>query len=127
MADWFPDGTRLVFTAYATGTLYRELFSVKADGSDIRRLTHTEISESHPKVSPDGQKITYDRGSEVWVMNADGTGETRLAEGIHPNWSPDGDRIVFIHSPPEDFRQKGTVWLMNSLGRDLKQLTFGPE
>jgi TolB protein len=127
MADWFPDGVRLVFSAYTAGTHYKELFTVRADGSDIQRLTDTEVSESHPKVSPDGGKIVYDRGSEVWIMNSDGTGQTRLTKGIHPNWSPDGGRIVFIYSPPDDFRQKGTVWAMDSEGRNLRQLTFGPE
>lgn len=32
---------------------------------------------------------------EVGVVNADGTGERVVGEGTHPQWSPDGTRILF--------------------------------
>src|SRR3990172_8737483 len=37
---------------------------------------------------------------EIFVMNADGTGQTRLtfntASDVYPSWSPDETKIVFV-------------------------------
>jgi Tol biopolymer transport system component len=51
--------------------------------------------------SPDGSRIAYQRGGEIWVAQVDGGGEYLLASGfssihgIGPVWSPTGDRIVY--------------------------------
>src|SRR5215211_1632578 len=40
-----------------------------------------------------------DGNDEIYVMNADGSGQTRLtddpANNLSPSWSPDGERIAF--------------------------------
>jgi Tol biopolymer transport system component len=33
--------------------------------------------------------------SEIWIMNADGSGQRRLASGLSPAWSPDGSMIAY--------------------------------
>ena len=57
-----------------------------------------------PAWSPDGSRVAFsshhDRDDwEIYVMNADGTGLTRLTESVaddrSPGWSPDGLTIVF--------------------------------
>ena len=56
-----------------------------------------------PTWSPDGSKIAFhstrDGNNEIYVMNADGSGQTRLtnnpAAGLLPAWSPDGIKIAF--------------------------------
>gem|GEM_PF-988875 len=61
---------------------------------------------SSPVWSPDGSKIAFDQGPygdrEIYVMNADGTGRTRLTtlpgEDGSPTWSPDGSKIAFLHT-----------------------------
>jgi Tol biopolymer transport system component len=111
--SWAPDGQRLAFARRArtttivcdpappacTGTksdTATDVFSVNADGTDVRQLTSTpEVNEVDPSFSPDGRMIAYyrlraDRGDEfgeVWVMNADGTGKRRVALGANPEWS----------------------------------------
>src|SRR5438067_1959627 len=59
---------------------------------------------SDPQVSPDGKRVVYVRNffdvmkdrrrSNLWVVNADGTGHQPLTSGSHadasPRWSPDG-------------------------------------
>ena len=42
--------------------------------------------------SPDGTRIAYEQGGDLWVMNADGSGKIRLtssfwSDGI-PRWRP---------------------------------------
>jgi TolB protein len=60
----------------------------------------------HPTWSPDGTRIAFDwaagalGSSDIWVMNADGTGRTNLTQTEtviekDPSWSPDGKRLVF--------------------------------
>ena len=58
----------------------------------------------HPAWSPDGARIAFasDRdggANEIYVMQADGTGKTRLttnaAQDWEPTWSPDGTKIAF--------------------------------
>ena len=63
--------------------------------------TKAEKVES-PAWSPDGRRIAYvnrDAGSQIHIMNADGTDDRRLSEGsvcqTGPTWSPDGTRIAF--------------------------------
>jgi Tol biopolymer transport system component len=81
--------------------------------------------DEQPSWSPDGGKIVFvsnrdvyehygDR--EVYVMNADGSGQTNLTSrpGIDqgPAWSPDGSRIVFTSSRDGNFE----IYVMNADG-----------
>ena len=110
--SWAPDGSRVAFSRRArTDTLIcnpappscsgtqtddqRDVFTMNRDGTDIRRLTSTSgKDEVDPSYSPDGRMIAYyrrpdgdnERG-EVWVMNADGSGQHRVALGSYPEWS----------------------------------------
>jgi Lysyl oxidase/WD40-like Beta Propeller Repeat len=50
--------------------------------------------------SPDGTLIAFGRSGDLWIANADGTGQRRLAstpnvEEWGPSWSPDGQVLVY--------------------------------
>lgn len=81
--SWTPDG-RIVFMSRRTGAT--EIHSMNADGSDVIRLTRTEMGESiDPRVSPDGRKIVYTwvpaggaGPKHLMLMNIDGADTKRL-------------------------------------------------
>jgi Tol biopolymer transport system component len=72
----------------------------------------TQLTEGgkacRPHFSRDGRKIAYvsakaDGNGDIWLMNPDGTGKTRLTErdetaDYFPSWSPDEEYIVFSSS-----------------------------
>ncbi|HKT61840.1 MAG TPA: hypothetical protein VJQ46_17410 [Gemmatimonadales bacterium] len=99
---------RIYFSGFMTGNY--DLFSVKPDGSDLRRLTYGAEFETSPAVSPDGKKIAYLKQrtsgleTDLWIMNADGTRpRLRLAvpDTVYnfygPVWSPDGRTITLTY------------------------------
>jgi Tol biopolymer transport system component len=102
-----PDSARIAFTSDADGNF--EIYSMEADGSDVRQLTFTDspIQQLGPKFSPDGTQLLYasdideanrDLFQDLWVMPADGGPGTRLTTGLNDresrSWSPDGTQIV---------------------------------
>src|SRR5688572_30776895 len=62
---WSPDGQRLVFTGYDGGL--SDLFTVNADGTDLRRLTNDRYADLQPSWSPDGKTVVFatDRGPDT--------------------------------------------------------------
>jgi dipeptidyl aminopeptidase/acylaminoacyl peptidase len=123
--DWSPDGTRIAFHSNRTfppDGFQRGILSIAPNGQGLQRLTAGSADLS-PDWSPDGTKIVFQRSpvlfddSEIYVMNADGTGVQRLTDNSvyeeNPVWSPDGRKIVFgRESPVGHF----SLWTMNSDG-----------
>jgi Tol biopolymer transport system component len=83
-----------------------QIFTIKPDGTGRRQLTHVpdDKTAASPAWSPDGRRIAFqsnvDGEFQLWVMNADGSGQTRLLSDpgynhYQPSWSPDGRRLVF--------------------------------
>jgi Tol biopolymer transport system component len=90
-ASFSPDGKSILFTSFATGNA--ELWVMNADGTNPLRLTTTTGSATtrngttiewaiNGSYSPDGKQIVYastqSGHSEIWVMNADGSGQTQV-------------------------------------------------
>ena len=88
-----------------------DVCTMDADGTDVARLTDagaTSTLNGAPAWSPDGRRIAFERygpgpygqGWAIHVMNADGSGQTRLIEGgRRPAWSPSGHGLVYECAP----------------------------
>jgi hypothetical protein len=67
-----------------------------------------------------------DGNNEIYVMNADGSGQTRLTNQPEldgqPRWSPDGSRIAFLSLRDGN----SEIYLMNADGSDPVNLTNSP-
>jgi TolB protein len=67
-------------------------------------------------------RIVFDNYDDVWSINADGTGLTRLTDSswheFDAAWSPDGTRIAY-RSEPNDYPQ---LWVMNADGSGKHRL-----
>ncbi len=150
---WSPDGARIVFnSARSTPDLsvdwskqHIEVFTMAADGSDVRQVTRFKTVSTYPQFSPDGRKIAFRRvtdepgmlwdltlgarNSEVFVMNADGSNPVNVSKSAAydgwPAWSPDGSRIVFSsnRAGPANI---GQLYVIDAEGGNLQKLTDGP-
>ncbi len=133
---WAPTTGRIALSADVRDVF--EIYTVNADGTELKRLTTIDVwpgipwNPGHlwPAWSPDGWKIAYTvvEGAEeqdIYVMNADGTGQTRLTAAAgrdnYPAWSPEGSKIAFS----SDRAQPGIldIYVMNADGTDPVRLT----
>ncbi|MCB8981701.1 MAG: PD40 domain-containing protein [Ardenticatenaceae bacterium] len=96
----------LVFTSERDGNW--EIYRMDADGSNVVRLTDTDISEGGADWSPDGRSVVFwsrrDGNADVYVMGADGRDPRNIAydpaengfEEFYMRWHPDGGSIAFF-------------------------------
>jgi dipeptidyl aminopeptidase/acylaminoacyl peptidase len=99
-----PNGEQVAFsvTQYSMekNSGQSDIYIMNTDGSDVNPILNSEKSESSPSFSPNGKKLSYTFGGQIWQCNLDGTQTERLtnlytdASGIR--WSYDGSKILFV-------------------------------
>jgi Tol biopolymer transport system component len=131
---WSPDGRKIVFVRNF------QIYVMDANGSGQTRLTYAAARHLAPAWSPDGRQIAFDRRLgrrqygpcsgcgrasrfEVWVMNADGSGQRRLSQsGAQPLWSSDGRRIAFVSERDGN----AEIYVMNADGSSQRNVSRTP-
>lgn len=99
-----PDGERIAFVSRRDGN--DEIYMMRLDGSDLRRLTDTVVNEGYPAWSPDGEWLAFisleatTRGLQRTLYRlrvSDGYKEAlaSLEIAAAPVWSPDGTSLTF--------------------------------
>jgi Tol biopolymer transport system component len=154
--SWSPDGTKIVFASDRDHAGTNGIYVMNSDGSNQHSLTSTNgtTEDMQPVWSPDGSKIAFvstrdittetwpetdDDGNyiirsalhinkEIYVMNADGSGQTRLtnapANDESPSWSPLGLTILFRSDRERECCDPAAqIWSMNADGTNQIDLS----
>jgi TolB protein len=118
---------RLVFGSALNGA-GPDIYSVRADGHGLRRLTTDPGFDACAAASADGRYVAWCHGpnpSSVWVMKQNGTGKRQLTDfGVFPDFSPDGSKVAFTGQPPG--AANFDLYVVNIDGSGLTQLTTDP-
>jgi Tol biopolymer transport system component len=126
--SWSPDGAKLLVSVLALdsalGYTYR-IHEIGADGSGYRAISEGP-RDLWTSWSPNRRHVAFNAtvgdNTDIFVMNADGTGRIRLtsdpADDVQPSFSPDGLRIAFVSRRGE----KAELFLMNADSTGLKAI-----
>jgi TolB protein len=116
---WSPDGMRIAL--HFSREVNQGVFVINADGTGLVNVSNNPGFDADPAWSPDGKQIVFASkrlvgGSRttpyrLHLMNADGSGlkellNEDLLDWVCPEWSPDGEVIVFGRSREDD---RGTL------------------
>jgi dipeptidyl aminopeptidase/acylaminoacyl peptidase len=143
---WSPDGSRIVFIREVDPDPDIDLYTMRFDGSDVRRLEDLPGRELSPSWSPDGSTIIFSyrareardepgpgelpytySGPNIYAVSATGGQLVQLTESgtdTDPVWAPDGSTIAFQSDRLSvDPMTTPDLFLMNADGSNERQLT----
>lgn len=125
-----PDGRFIAFISDRNGNY--DVYRMRADGTDVRRLTTTSAHEIHPYWTPDSRQIVFnrlvpeERVYAIWIMDSDGGGQRELLHDGQMNSyaqvSPDGRLLVFDKWWGNE-ETNGEIMVMDLDSRAVRRLT----
>jgi len=129
--SWSPDGTLIAFLSTRDGVRAEgspfavpQLYVMRADGREQRRLIADTNAATDPAWSPDGKEIAFVGSEGLMVAQADGSSTRRVFEFpfdvSEPSWSPDGKLLAFGSADEEAEDQ---VYVAPSHGGRAKRVT----
>ena len=126
------DTGRLAFVADTPDGSGVELYTVGADGTGLRQVTHLAGDAVAPDWSPDGRTLVFeedlpaDEGARINLMDADGghlrtiVQEPGVYDGV-PAFTPDGSKVIFVRFDP--VTGDNAIWRMNRDGSHVVRVT----
>lgn len=137
--SWSPDGSRIIFSDTRGATVFylptSNLWSVGADGRDVRQLTFGEVSYANPDISSSGSMVANRwRGqSDIWRMPIDGAPAENVARATRvtrqtsqvftPSVSPDGHHVAYV----SDAGGHANIWVVTLATGESRQATYEQE
>jgi len=120
---------KILFTSSRSGKA--QLYMMNPDGTNIRQITSGQYWHSNGRWSPDASKIVCNTeegsttaGTEMVVMNSNGSRRTLLGWGNYMSWSPDGKEIAFTNMPMAELGLRFRfIYIINNDGTGRKQIT----
>jgi hypothetical protein len=128
-----PDFTRLACEGFGqTDPSLNGIYSIRtADGGDLRRITTPPPGRDDEPgdYSPDGKRIVYRSGPNMFTVKTDGTGWRAITPSYETSgtiasssgsWSPQGNEIVLSRRLSPDIHS--SLWLVHADGSDLRPI-----
>jgi TolB protein len=120
-SNWSPTGDRILFQRRAPGSDDWNLYTMAADGGDVRPVTAAPSSDTDASWSPDGRWIVYSADHReapvpnIFIVSAEGGVPLRVTrddthEDGAPSWSPDGKWIAFESHLGQDEDTPASLW-----------------
>ena len=122
LGDISPDGSQLVVRNYLIPEAEQPLWILPTLGGTARSLSN--ILAHDATVMPDGKRILYANGTDLFIANEDGTGSRKFAglsgRAFWLRWSPDGSELRFtlINS----LNHTTSLWQIGADGKNLRPL-----
>lgn len=93
-----PDGTRIAFAGARDGN--HDIWVYDLIRTALTRMTSATVTEGLPAWSPDGNRLAMVSGNQIFVQQADGSGEPRAVtpadrNPTNPGWLPGGKELVY--------------------------------
>lgn len=103
---------------------------INTDGTGFTKMDTGASMALEAAWSPDGRKLAYvESGAEIhwgttilWIINADGSGKKKLADGMMPTWSPDGKQLAFNNFIMDASGGAAPLYVINADGTHRKNL-----
>ena len=104
---------------------------MRANGKDLRQITHVDGEATTPDWSPDGHWIAFSLNEcTVAMIRSDGSdmrtipSQTPGGCETDPAFTPDGDHLIFQRFDPTI--EDEAIWIMGLNGEDRRRIGTGP-
>jgi len=99
-----PDGSTMLYAVRTTDVDANRrattTYATPLGGGTARAFPDDTTRATEARWAPDGRRVAYIAGGQLWVANADGTARRRLTTlnggASGPVWSPTSDRLAFV-------------------------------